>query len=166
LDNRFPLEKARPLNVYEGDDEASMSDNNTSAFNDRPIAGGRGLSMHAYGAAIDLNPLQNPFVQQTAEGSHVSPRNGESYLKRNDTRPGMAEAIIDIFADNGFPIWGGDWHNPIDYQHFQISRDLARQLVRASSSNARMIFETQIEQYRRCRESGKRRKACMVGAST
>jgi hypothetical protein len=165
LSTRFPIEKARPLNAYEGDDEASMADNNTSSFNDRPISGGSSLSLHAYGLAIDLNPAQNPFVQRARGTFQVSPRGSESYLKRSDIRPGMAEAIVDVFAENGFPIWGGDWTNPIDYQHFQVSRNLALKLIRSSAASARAIFESQVEQYRRCRQSGKSRKLC-TGSST
>jgi hypothetical protein len=72
----------------------------------------------------------------------------------------MAEAVVDVFADNGFLIWGGDWHNPIDYQHFQLARDMAEQLARSSSAAAREIFEKRTEEYRRCRQSGKSRRVC------
>ena len=61
----FPIAKSRPMDSYDGDDNASMADNNTSAFNDRQIAGGGTLSLHAYGLAIDLNPLQNPPLLST-----------------------------------------------------------------------------------------------------
>jgi hypothetical protein len=165
LSKRFPIEKARPVNVYEGDDDASMADNNTSSFNDRPVSGGTSLSMHAYGLAIDLNPVQNPFIQREHGTSQVSPKASESYLKRSDVRPGMAEAILDVFADNGFSTWGGDWSNPIDYQHFQVSRNLAQKLIHASPSNAAAIFESQVEQYHRCRQSGQSRKLCSAGST-
>ena len=131
------------------------SDDNTSAFNDRSISGGSSVSIHAYGLAIDVNPVQTPFCQKQHETRHVSPRKGENYLNRVDVRPGMAETVVDIFAENGFPIWGGDWKNPIDYQHFQVGRDLANRLAHASNANAKAIFETQIEQYHRCREAGR-----------
>jgi hypothetical protein len=72
----------------------------------------------------------------------------------------MAEPVIDVFADNGFLIWGGDWHNPVDYQHFQVDRDLAEQMARSSSTAAREMFEKRAEEYRRCRQSGKARTAC------
>jgi hypothetical protein len=162
----FPIQQAKLLDHYDGDDEASMSDNNTSAFNDRPIAGGVSVSIHAYGLAIDVNPMQNPFCQKRHGALHVSPKNGEDYLNRADARPGMAEAVVDIFAENGFPIWGGDWQNPIDYQHFQVGRDLARRLAQASSADAKAIFEMQIEQYHRCWEAGMSRKACTANTPT
>jgi hypothetical protein len=160
LQLRFPLAKARPVNRYDGDDDASMADNNTSSFNDRPVAGGTSLSMHAYGLAIDLNPVQNPFLEGVGATRRVSPDGGKTYLNRAELRPGMAERVIDVFADNGFLIWGGDWHNPIDYQHFQLDRDLAEQLARLSSAAAREVFEKRTEQYRQCRQSGKSRTAC------
>jgi hypothetical protein len=160
LDRRFPLEKARLVNRYEGDDDASMADNNTSSFNDRPVAGSTTLSMHAYGLAIDLNPIQNPYLEGIGREHHISPQGGERYLDRADIRPGMAETVTDVFADNGFSIWGGDWHNPIDYQHFQVSRGLAEQLARSSRADAKALFDKQMEQYRQCRQTGKSRKAC------
>jgi D-alanyl-D-alanine carboxypeptidase len=166
LSKGFPIHQAKLLNNYDGDDEASMSDNNTSAFNDRAIAGGSSVSIHAYGLAIDVNPVQNPFCQKQIAVLHVSPKAGEKYLKRSDVRPGMAEDVVDIFADNGFPIWGGDWRNPTDYQHFQVSRSLARALAQSSSADAKLRFEKQIEEYHRCRETGRNRKMCIAGAPT
>ena len=160
LQLRFPLAKARPIDRYDGDDDASMADNNTSSFNDRPVAGGTSLSMHAYGLAIDLNPVQNPFLEGIGATRRVSPDGGKTYLDRKDIRPGMAEQVIDVFADNGFLIWGGDWHNPVDYQHFQLDRDLAEQMARLSGAAASAVFEKRAEQYRRCRQSGKSRTAC------
>lgn len=160
LDLRFPLKQARPINRYEGDDDASMADDNTSSFNDRPVAGGISLSMHAYGLAIDLNPVQNPFLEGAGARRRISPSGGEKYLVRADIRPGMAETVIDVFADNGFLIWGGDWHDPVDYQHFQLGRGMAEQLARLPGAAARQVFEKRTEQYRQCRQSGKTRKAC------
>jgi hypothetical protein len=166
LERRFPLQKAQLLNLYDGDDDASMADNNTSSFNDRLVAGSKSLSLHAYGLAIDLNPEQNPFIQKTGAQVEVSPKRGENYLDRARLKPGMAESVIDVFADNGFSIWGGDWHNPIDYQHFQVSRDLAEQLARASSEGAKAIFDKQLERYRQCRQGGGTRKVCNGGQRT
>jgi hypothetical protein len=72
----------------------------------------------------------------------------------------MAEEVIDIFADNGFSIWGGDWQNPIDYQHFQVSRPLAEQLASLSAADAEIMFAQTIDRYRQCRRAGKRRLDC------
>jgi hypothetical protein len=118
-DIRFPLAKARLINHYDGNDAASMADNNTSAFNDRMITEGAAISLHAYGLAIDINPIQNPYVLRTGDALTFQPPAGAEYANRlNDRpwkefRPGMAEAVIDVFADNGFLIWGGYWDNPI-----------------------------------------------------
>jgi hypothetical protein len=163
LDRRFAIAKARLMNTYDGDDDAADIDNNTSSFNDRVVAGTNTLSLHAYGAAIDLNPVQNPFVTIKGGKREASPAEGKPYLDRNAVKPGMAEPVVDIFADNGFSIWGGDWHDPIDYQHFQLSRALAEQLSSVSAADAKAIFERQVERYRKCRQSGKGRKECSDG---
>jgi hypothetical protein len=163
LDRRFPIAKAHLMNYYDGDDDAADVDNNTSSFNDRVVAGTNTLSLHAYGAAIDLNPVQNPFVKMTGGKREASPAEGKPYLDRNAAKPGMAEPVVELFADNGFSIWGGDWHDPIDYQHFQLSRTLAEQLTRVSAAEAKGIFERQVEHYRQCRRSGKGRKECGSG---
>jgi hypothetical protein len=76
----------------------------------------------------------------------------------------MAEPVIDVFADNGFSIWGGDWHNPIDYQHFQVSRGLVEQLIRVSSEEAKATFDKQVERYRQCRQGDSSRKVFIAGA--
>ena len=162
LDRRFPIAKAHLMNHYDGDDDAADVDNNTSSFNDRVVAGTNTLSLHAYGLAIDLNPVQNPFIQIKAGKREVSPDEGKQYLDRKAPKPGMAETVIDIFADNGFSIWGGDWHSPIDYQHFQVSRTFAQQLASAPAANARAIFEQHVGSYRQCRRSGKSRGDCVV----
>ena len=162
LDRRFPIAKARLMNHYDGDDDAADIDNNTSSFNDRVVAGTNTLSLHAYGLAIDLNPVQNPFIQIAGGKREVSPDEGKQYLDRKPPKPGMAETVIDIFADNGFTIWGGDWHSPIDYQHFQVGRALAQQLAQAPATNARAMFEQHVERYRQCRRSGKSRGDCAI----
>jgi hypothetical protein len=66
----------------------------------------------------------------------------------------MAEAVIDVFADGGFLIWGGTWKSVIDYQHFQVSRSLAQQLARASPAEAKALFREHVERYRSCRTRG------------
>src|SRR2546423_5276976 len=62
---RFPIAKAKLMDHYDGNDDASMADDNTSAFNGRKIVGGSSISLHAYGLAIDVNPIQNPFVRRS-----------------------------------------------------------------------------------------------------
>ncbi len=147
---KFPIEKARLMNAYDGNDDASMEDNNTSSFNDRSIAGSHTVSMHAYGAAIDINPRINPFVIPGGKNKTVKPPSGAKYLDRSARAPGMSEAVVQIFANHGFLIWGGDWTRPIDFQHFQIGRDLAERLIALSGDQAREYFNNYAMSYRKC----------------
>jgi hypothetical protein len=115
----FPIEKIRTVDQYPGaDDELSMEDNNTSAFNCRSIPGTNRWSQHAYGWAIDLNPLLNPSVDWTGA---FQPKNAAAYLDRSRTDPGLlhgGDPAVHVFTDRGWR-WGGYWKTPIDYQHFE-----------------------------------------------
>jgi hypothetical protein len=96
-----------------------MRHDNTSAFNCRFVAGTTTWSQHAYGRAIDLNPVENPYVA----GSHVSPRRGRRFLDRSDVRPGMVvdgDLVWRAFRDIGWE-WGGTWTSAQDYQHFSAN---------------------------------------------
>ena len=121
---KYQIEKIKLIDEYGADDEASMSDNNTSAFCYRKIAGSTNLSVHAKGLAIDINPLYNPCVHYKKDGniSKVEPKNGQAYVEReiNDPRRiKKGDFIYNLFVTNGFT-WGGDWGNPKDYQHFEF----------------------------------------------
>ncbi len=162
----FALAGARLMQHYRGDDQASMRANNSSAFNDRAITNASAPSLHAYGLAIDINPVQNPFVEIGKDGrAQVSPASGGRYLNRQSARPGkparkgMAEEVVELFAQHGFTIWGGDWDAPIDYQHFQVSRTLAKKLAALPPAQAKAAFEEHVQAYRRCR-SDKSRSSC------
>jgi poly-gamma-glutamate synthesis protein (capsule biosynthesis protein) len=112
----FPIRRVRLVDRYEADDQASMRADNTSAFNCRYVAGTTTWSRHAYGAAIDVNPVENPYVSE----SHVSPPNGETYADRSKVRPGMIAArdvVWRAFRSIGWE-WGGSWSEVQDYQHF------------------------------------------------
>jgi hypothetical protein len=167
-DMGFPIAKARLINHYDGSDDASIADNNTSAFNSRNVAGTSTLSLHAYGLAIDLNPVQNPYVQRSGGKSRFSPPAGAAYADRLNGQPekqlrrGMAEAVIDVFADEGFLIWGGYWKSATDYQHFQVSRGLAQQLARLAPTQAQTVFLQHVARYRACRSGGGPRSKCIV----
>ena len=120
-DNRFPLSEMVPESAYGGDDNAAAAADDTSGFNCRfaVAAGPPQWSMHAYGEAIDVNDVQNPYVS----GSTVIPQAGASYLDRNDVRPGMAVTggtLVDAFAAVGW-YWGGNWAGTPDYQHFSVN---------------------------------------------
>jgi hypothetical protein len=163
---RFPIAKARLMDDYRGDDAAAMRDNNTSAFNHRAIAGGGPPSLHAYGLAIDLNPVQNPYIQFNEQGqASYSPASGASYANRLNTRPhksarsGMAEEVVELFATNGFLVWGGYWDSPIDYQHFQVSRKIAERMASLPVGAARDFFERYVKSYRACLAANRVKKA-------
>lgn len=121
-DVKYPIERMELIDEYDGNDEASMRANNTSCFNYRTVAGSRKLSRHAYGKAVDLNPLYNPYVRVRANGSlYIQPSTAGNYVKRDKrTNPYMinrADAAYKAFTEAGFK-WGGNWRRYKDYQHF------------------------------------------------
>ena len=118
---RFPIRRMVPLSAYRGDDDASMAADNTSAFNCRAAIGSGGgrWSMHAYGLAIDVNPVENPYLL----AGRARPPAGRSYLDRSRLRPGMAVAggiLVRAFESVGWR-WGGRWRGSPDYQHFSTN---------------------------------------------
>lgn len=120
LDGRFPIERMVLVDAYEGDDDLSVEANNTSAFNCRRVAGSNVWSQHAFGRAIDINPIQNPYV--SGSGLIESP-GGRAFADRSDVRPGMIVAgdqVVQAFASIGWG-WGGNFRNSKDYQHFSES---------------------------------------------
>ena len=115
---RFPIRRMLPVSAYRGSDDASMAADNTSGFNCRPAVGSAagGWSMHAYGDAIDVNPVENPYVL----GRRVLPPAGRGYLDRGRRRPGMAfegGVLVRAFDAVGWK-WGGRWTTSRDFQHF------------------------------------------------
>jgi D-alanyl-D-alanine carboxypeptidase-like protein len=148
-ERRFPIGSVKLMDHYNGDDDASTAANNTSALNVRPVSGGGGrLSLHAYGVAIDLNPLQNPYIVRSGGAMRIDPPSATAYVNRRNLRPGMAESVIDVFAAHGFVEWGGRWPNPVDYQHFQVGRGLAYELARMPAPEARAAFERFVQRSR------------------
>jgi hypothetical protein len=113
----FPIRQMRLVDYYGADDRTSMEHDNTSAFNCRWRAGQPGVwSQHAYGRAIDVNPVENPYVWSGG----VSPWNGAPYVDRSHRRRGMifhGDAVWRVFRDRSWE-WGGDWTSVKDYQHF------------------------------------------------
>jgi D-alanyl-D-alanine carboxypeptidase len=117
---RFPIRRLRPIDAYKGSDDASMNADNTSAFNCRyAIAPGpKRWSAHAYGLAIDVNPVENPYLDRGL----VRPPAGRRFLDRSRVRPGMAVpggVLVRAFAAIGWS-WGGRWASA-DYQHFSAT---------------------------------------------
>jgi len=115
---RFPIRQMRPVDAYGGSDDRSAAADDTSAFNcRRAVASGTpSWSMHAYGEAIDVNDVENPYVF----GGRVIPPAGRAYLDRTDVRPGMATAggvLVRAFERVGWG-WGASFG---DYQHFSVN---------------------------------------------
>lgn len=116
-DRRFPIRRMEPIDVYGGSDDASIAADNTSGFNCRNAvaSGPPQWSAHAFGRAIDVNPVENPYILQGT----VLPPAGAPFQDRSNVRAGMAVRggeLVAAFAAAGWS-WGGGWTNP-DYQHF------------------------------------------------
>jgi hypothetical protein len=117
---RFPIRRIDPVDVYRGSDDASMAADNTSAFNCRyaVASGPRRWSVHAYGKAIDVNPVENPYILE----GRVLPPAGLAFVDRTRIHRGMAipgGVLVRAFTAAGWG-WGGAWSAP-DYQHFSAS---------------------------------------------
>jgi len=120
LETRFPINSVIPIshdrfhkNGVWNSDNQSMLANNTSAFNYRKVTGGKSLSMHSYGFAIDINPVQNPYFK----GSIVLP-DGAVY---DPAKPGTLTRdcpVVKTFIRLGWD-WGGNWKSLKDYQHLE-----------------------------------------------
>lgn len=117
----YPIRQMRLVDAYGGDDHRSMAADNTSAFNCRFVAGSGGVwSEHAYGRAIDVNPIENPYV---TESGYVSPPAGAPYAARGKRARGLIHRggpVVAAFAAADWE-WGGNWPWPRDYQHFSAS---------------------------------------------
>jgi hypothetical protein len=114
----YPIRRMALVDRYDANDSRSTRADNTSAFNCRFVAGTTRWSMHAYGVAIDINPVENPYVS----GSHFTPPNGKPYLDRSRNAPGMihdGDKVEKAFARRAGWEWLGDGPQSIrDYQHF------------------------------------------------
>lgn len=114
---KFPIEKMFVIQTYQNSDSLSMADNNSSAFNFREVTSGKKMSQHAYGLAIDLNPLINPYISNGI----ILPASGMHYANRNQEVIGMikkGDPVYEAFVSRGW-VWGGDWSSIKDYQHFE-----------------------------------------------
>lgn len=120
FEQRFPIQRIELIDKYQGDDDLSVAANNTSAFNCRSVTGRPGVwSQHAYGWALDINPVQNPYISK----GNVSPPAAARFKDRSLNEPGMilaGDSAVKGFASIGWR-WGGDWSNPKDYQHFSAT---------------------------------------------
>jgi len=120
LGTRFPITSVIPIshdrfnkNGEWNSDGQSMLSNNTSAFNYRRVTGGKQLSMHSYGFAIDINPVQNPYIK----GKIVLPPRAVYDIRKPGTFT-YNSPIVKTFIRLGWT-WGGTWRSLKDYQHFE-----------------------------------------------
>ena len=115
FEEKFPIRVMRTVEQYGSSDDASMAADNTSGFNCRTVKGSSSWSRHAFGQAIDVNPIENPYVI----GWVVDPPAGYAHTNRSTPALGKirsGDVAQRAFADHGWS-WGGYWNNP-DYQHF------------------------------------------------
>ncbi len=116
--SKYPIKKMRLVSDYSASDFRSIEADNTSAFNCRPVTGGKKWSRHSYGKAIDINPIENPYISRSGRISH---KKSLQFRKRNHriTKATIlkSDLIVKLFKARGWR-WGGDWNSIKDYQHF------------------------------------------------
>jgi poly-gamma-glutamate synthesis protein (capsule biosynthesis protein) len=111
----FPIRAMRLVDDHGADDDRSMAADNCSGFNFRVVAGTQILSQHALGRAIDINPVENPWVRP----DRFVPPAGAPFLRRDLIRPGMIVRpgpVTALLDELGWE-WGGDWRHARDYHH-------------------------------------------------
>jgi len=116
----FPIHSIQLIDYFDASDYLSMAANNSHAFNFRYIAGTTTISRHGFGIAIDINPIQNPYIR----GDTIWPAAGVDYVDRTNVRPGMiipGDVVYTAFISRGWT-WGGYWTRPRDYHHFERRR--------------------------------------------
>jgi hypothetical protein len=111
---KFPVGRVIPIVVYQWDDQNSMADNNSSAFNFRVIEGTTKLSLHSFGRALDINPVQNPVIYPhgfiAPAGAKYAPAAAGAFTAKNP--------VVQEFLKRGWH-WGGNFDQPKDYHHFE-----------------------------------------------
>ena len=122
-DLRYPVRKMRLVSDFKGNDWQSIEAGNTSAFNCRPATGSKKWSKHAYGRAIDINPIENPYISKSGHISHKASLKYRKRAHRNLSSPEDRAVLLrndkatQLFIKHGWK-WGGDWPKTKDYQHF------------------------------------------------
>ncbi|MDX6688251.1 MAG: hypothetical protein QOF86_4379 [Baekduia sp.] len=119
----FPIRHLRLVDAYGPTRSRPRDGDPSGSFECRqavpsPCTGGTGTgswSMHAYGLAVDLNPVENPYVGCGQSRDPAAKR----YRDRTRHRRGMVtRRVIDAFRAIGWG-WGGSWSgNTKDYMHF------------------------------------------------
>jgi hypothetical protein len=123
----YPISRMSLVNEFQGNDWKSIEANNTSVLNCRKVAGTNKWSNHAYGLAIDINPIENPYISRKGKISHKA---SLKYRKRRHLNRSLSsdKAVLLgndkatlIFKKYGWK-WGGDWKSIKDYQHFELKQ--------------------------------------------
>ena len=96
-----------PLSMFNWN--SSSKNNNSGAFDPRLVSNSNEISDHAFGAAIDINPILNPWVQKDSENPSYNPSKRGTLDAYSD--------VVKIFEEEGWK-WGGNWENSKDWQHF------------------------------------------------
>ena len=111
---KFPVGLVIPIVAYRWDDHISMANNNSSSFNFRVIEGTTKLSLHSFGRAVDINPVQNPVIYPNGvivpKGAKYSPSSAGTFSANNP--------VVQEFVKRGWH-WGGNFQQPKDYHHFE-----------------------------------------------
>ncbi|HIP41634.1 MAG TPA: M15 family peptidase [Campylobacterales bacterium] len=118
----YPINQMKLVSDFKGNDWQSIEADNTSAFNCRSATGSKKWSKHAYGKAIDINPIENPYISRKGYISHKASLKYRKRVHKNDSFEDRAvllknDEATKIFKRYGFS-WGGDWRSVKDYQHF------------------------------------------------
>jgi hypothetical protein len=118
----YPIKKMRLVSDYKGSDWQSIESDNTSAFNCRAATGSKKWSKHSYGKAIDINPIENPYISRKGYISHKASQTYRKRVHQKSTYADQAvflkdDKAVQIFKKHGWE-WGGDWVGVKDYQHF------------------------------------------------
>lgn len=109
----FPIARAIPIVRYNWSDDLSMVDNNASAFNYRVVLGTDRLSRHAFGRAVDINPIQNPVIY---DNGRISPPDA-TYDTEKEGTFFETHPLVREFLNRGWQ-WGGHFKDLKDHHHF------------------------------------------------
>jgi len=119
---KYPIQKMKLVSAYNANDWLSIEADNTSAFNCRNATGSKKWSKHSYGKAIDINPIENPYISRSGRISHKASLKYRKRMHKEHTYEDKAvllkqDKATQIFKKYGWK-WGGDWSGVKDYQHF------------------------------------------------
>jgi len=106
----FPITSVFPISMFNWNPSSIL--NNSGAFDWQFVMDSDEISDHTFGAAIDINPVLNPWVRKYKLNSPNHPYNPS---KRGTLS--TDSDVVKIFKEEGWK-WGGDWKNSKDWMHF------------------------------------------------